>query len=68
MNWYDIEDVLYDGSEEDIKKLFCPDCKGSIHYRYDEKSNSLKYGCKKCGIVMRGTGCSTEPNCSKCKN
>ncbi|MCI2113188.1 MAG: hypothetical protein LKJ92_06920 [Ruminococcus sp.] len=65
MSWYDIEDVLYDGSEEDIKNLKCPDCNGLIHHHYDEKSNSLKYGCKKCGIVMKGYKCSTKPNCSK---
>ena len=65
MTWYDVEDVLYDGSEEEITNLTCPDCKSLIHYRYDEESNSLAYGCIECGIVMRGYGCSTKPNCSK---
>ena len=68
MNWYDIEDILYDGSEEDIKKVICPDCKGPVHYHYDKKTNSLKYGCKQCGIVMIGNGCSSKPNCSKYEN
>ena len=65
MNWYDVEDILYDGSEEDVKSLSCPECNGSIHYHFDKNSNSLSYGCKKCGIVMKGHRCSVKPNCSK---
>lgn len=68
MTWDDVEDVLYDGADNDIKSLKCPDCGSLIHYQYNEETNSLKYGCKKCGIVVRGHKCSKKPNSSYCEN
>lgn len=65
MNWYDIEDVLYDGSEKEILNLRCPDCNNLIHHHYDKNSNSLNYGCNSCGISMRGYNSSSKPNCAQ---
>ena len=25
MDWYDVDDILYDGTKEEISKLKCPD-------------------------------------------
>ena len=62
--WESIEDVLYDGSAEDIKSLTCPDCHSTIYFEYSPKFRSLQFGCKKCQKVIRETGCHQVPNCA----
>lgn len=56
MNWSKIEDVLFEGSKDDIKKLKCPECNNKIFYEYTPEYNSFRYGCKKCGelVLMNG--------------
>lgn len=63
MSWQQIEDILFDGTEDDIKNLSCPECKTPIYYTYNKSAKSLKYGCKKCGISIRSNGCFSQPNC-----
>lgn len=46
MSWQQIEDILFDGTEDDIKNLSCPECKTPIYYTYNKGAKSLKYGCK----------------------
>ena len=64
-NWDDIEDTLFDGTSDEISNLKCPDCKSGIFYSYNEKVNSLEYGCKNCGRIIKANGCHQVPNCSK---
>lgn len=64
MDWYDVEDVLYDGTNEQIDNLKCPDCGEKISYIYNKECNSLTIECKKCGYVSKGHGCSKIPNCA----
>lgn len=47
MSLQQIEDILFDGTEDDIKNLSCPECKTPIYYTYNKGAKSLKYGCKK---------------------
>lgn len=47
MNWQQIEKVLFDGTNDDIENLICPECNASIYYTYNKGTKSLKYGCKK---------------------
>ncbi len=67
MTWNDIEDILFDGTQEDIKELRCPDCNGKIATNYDAKNNSLKVSCKQCGYNSILNGCEIIPNCSNIK-
>ncbi|HOP23527.1 MAG TPA: hypothetical protein PLO83_11385 [Gammaproteobacteria bacterium] len=61
-NWYDVDDVLYDGTKEEIENIVCPDCGKKISYRYSDGSNSFEVSCKLCGHISRATG-SPKPNC-----
>ena len=61
-DWYDVDDILYDGKKEDIENIVCPDCGGKIKYRYGEESNSFEVSCHKCGHLSRAHG-SPIPNC-----
>lgn len=63
MTWSNIEDILYDGTPEEISRLTCPKCGGSIHYIYSKSYRSIEWGCLKCQF-HRGVG-SPEPNCAK---
>lgn len=56
MNWYDVEDILFDGKEEEMNNLSCPDCKGAIRVKYDEDVRAMEITCTKCGHMERSHG------------
>lgn len=64
MTWYDVDDVLYDGSIDEIKKLRCPDCGGKLSYTYSHEVNCFTIKCPSCRYISRQTG-GNEPNCVK---
>ena len=64
MTWYDVDDILYEGTEEQIKKLKCPDCGGNISYKYAENTATFEVRCEKCGYLSRSSG-SPKPNCAE---
>ena len=55
MDWYDIEDVLLDGSKEEIEKVRCSDCGGALQIRFSFNKRSgkgtLRIYCEKCYIL-----------------
>lgn len=62
MDWYDVDDILYDGTKEEILKLRCPDCGGTIKYSYEKSCNSFTVLCESCGYLSRSHG-GPIPNC-----
>lgn len=56
MNWYDVEDVLYEGREEEIKKISCPDCKDLLCVKYDVEVRAMEIKCRGCGHIERSCG------------
>lgn len=62
MDWYDVDDVLYDGTKEEISKLKCPDCGGNIKYSYTKSCECFTISCKSCGHLSISHG-SPTPNC-----
>ena len=63
--WEAVENILFDGTTEDIKDVRCPECDQAIFYTYNPVFKSLEYGCKTCGKHIRAKGCHEEPNCYK---
>lgn len=61
-DWYDVEDILYDGAKKDIERIVCPDCGKKIQYRYFSESGSFEVRCIHCGHISRATG-SPMPKC-----
>ncbi len=47
MDWFDIDEILYDGTKEEIGKIKCPDCGGAIEFTYFKGRFEKK--CQKCG-------------------
>lgn len=64
MDWDDLDDILYDGTEEEIKKARCPVCGGSIRYRYGDKCGTFQTWCDHCGIYSKGIK-GPKPNCAE---
>ena len=52
-SWEDVDDILYDGTPEEISRVYCPDCKGNIIYDYSKASHIMNIRCTKCGIHIR---------------
>lgn len=63
-NWEYVEDILFEGTHEEINNLKCPHCDHKIYFDYIKKCNMLKYGCRNCGKEIRANGCCEIPNCS----
>lgn len=62
MDWYDVDDILYDGTKEEISNLKCPACGGKIKYTYSKSSNCFTISCKACGYLSKAHG-GPIPNC-----
>lgn len=63
MDWFDVEDVLFDCTSKDqIDKLRCPDCGGKLRVVYNSEFQSLTIKCAKEGHMWIGHGCEDEPN------
>lgn len=63
--WEDIEDILFDGNEEEIKKLRCPDCGGRLQYSFTESVMAGTLSCDKCKTTIRSNGIHYMPNAVK---
>ena len=60
MDWLDVDDILFDGTKEEIKKIKCPDCGGTLEYSYFE--GRFEERCQKCGAIEIQHG-GKIPNC-----
>lgn len=65
MTWDDVEDVLFDGTQEEVGLLRCPECSGKILFEYDERNRSFLIKCVKCGYLSKSHGVHYKPNCVK---
>ena len=65
MTWDDIEDILNDGSPEEIMSIRCPGCGGILSYdyqRYDDGESDFILSCEKCKLMTKGyLGALYEP-------
>ncbi len=63
----DIDDILYNGTKEQILGIHCPDCGGNIRYSftcYGENESRFTTECVNCHtITIEHNG--PEPNCVK---
>ena len=67
--WEDVEEILYDGTPEEIVQIRCPDCGGTLSYSYayfeDDDTASSSLWCDSCSILVRSNIGATQPtpNC-----
>lgn len=66
MDWYDVDDILIDGTKAQIQELRCPDCGGQLKYAYSGGTDAgrLVVSCTKC-CALEVLHKLPEPNCAR---
>lgn len=64
MDWCDVEDILLNGTKQQITSLRCPDCGGQLHYSYSG-GEYLSITCQKCRTIVREYKPPYGANCEK---
>ena len=67
MSWEDVDEILLDGTIEQILDVKCPDCGGDLEFDYSSKTREMDTFCARCGTLTRAHGVSHEPNFYKFK-
>ena len=62
MDWDDIEDIIFDGTIDEIESVKCPECDGQLKMAYFPKYRNLEIRCKSCHTVVRSHGVERVPN------
>ena len=65
MNWDDVEDVIFNGTLEQINAIKCPDCGGDLKMSYYPSISCTEVQCRECGILVRSNGVNPAPNFAK---
>jgi len=65
MSWDDIEEILFEGTQEQIDSVKCPECGGSLRASYFAVTRNMEIRCKECGTTVRSHGISEVPNFAK---
>jgi len=62
MDWDDVEDIIFDGTEEEINAVRCPECGGHLKLSFFPDTRNLEIECLECGTLVRGHGVGEVPN------
>ena len=62
MSWDDIDDIIFDGTAEEISKIKCPECDGVLKLSYFPMTRSVEVLCCSCGTIIKQNGVSQVPN------
>ena len=62
MNWDDVDDIIYDGTEEQINAVRCPECGGNLKFSYFPVVKTIVIRCLDCGTTSRAHGANEPPN------
>lgn len=65
MDWIDVENILYEGTKEQMEKISCPDCGGVVSFSYYHECSRFVTKCESCGYLSIGHGLFLVPNCYK---
>ena len=66
MTWDDIQEVLIDGTAEEMLMASCPECGGTIKYFHNDALACFDIVCASCGSRCNcyfGHGSDLTPNC-----
>jgi ribosomal protein S27E len=62
MSWDDIDDIVFDGTQEQIENVKCPECGHGLKVSYFPKTRSVEIYCRGCHTIVRESGVHKEPN------
>ena len=64
--WEDVDDVLFLGSEEEIRNIRCPECGGILRFKYyydGRQYGTMRVLCESCHIMAVYCKIIHRPNC-----
>ena len=62
MNWDDVDDIIFDGTKEQIDSVKCPECKSHLRLSYYPETMNVEIRCRGCGTVILEHGVAERPN------
>ena len=62
MSWDDVEEIIFDGTEDQISSVKCPECGGNLRLSYFPLTRNIEIRCKDCNTVVRSHGAIKVPN------
>ena len=65
MNWDEVNNILYNGTQEQIDNVICPECGGELELSYFPTIRSVEILCNSCGTFIRQNGTMRKPNFAK---
>jgi len=65
MDWNDIDDIIYDGTADQIDSVKCPECGNGLKLSYFPLTKSVEIYCRGCGTIIKQSGVSQIPNFAK---
>lgn len=63
--WEDVEDILFDGTKNEIESLRCPECGGALTFSFAKSVMASTLSCNNCGMTTRAHGVHYVPNAVK---
>ena len=62
MTWDDVDEILFDGTKEQILAVKCPECGGDLVFSYFKETRGRETGCLGCHTFSRGYRAYKVPN------
>ena len=62
MSWDEVDDIIFDGTEEQINNVKCPECGSGLRLAYFPITRSVEIHCRECGVVIKQNGVTQRPN------
>lgn len=64
LDWDTVRDILYNGTESEIRRLRCPDCNGRLEFALTQRFTVLVLKCiGRCGRLVKFNKTNEMPNC-----
>ena len=61
MSWDDVDDIIFEGTEEQINAVKCPECGGDLKLSYFPLTKNVEIRCYGCETVIRQHGIREKP-------
>jgi hypothetical protein len=64
MDWDDVDEILFNGTKEQIEKVRCVECGNAIKYEFDEEYSTFTIWCHNCRLRSKACKVHYKPNCA----
>ena len=64
MDWDDVDEILFEGTVEQISAVRCPECDGQIEYEFDDLHHTFTIRCRACDVWSKACKVIDRPICT----